>query len=234
MGLRGLFGSRHSSSTVLGSNYACFGVEGKDNFLGVCVFLSSGQGPRTVPLAEHGRLAVCPLPIPPEVSGVSQGSVAPCCCCPDCVSPTGLAGIRVGGLSRYPGPPQTLPTALPLARDCSTDIHITPAPTCPRWGGTAGQVGLLQGAVCASCLYPPQTLLPYTCSPPGPPSSPGRHLCPQPPWQRAPSVHCSHANPTALHRPLSPGVPEPLPAPSPLPRVPSAASLGMAACAWAA
>lgn len=79
-------GTERAFSTVLGSNHACIGVEGKDYFLGVCVFLSSGQGPRTVPLAEQDSLALCPFPVPPGVSGVSQGSVAPCCCCPDCVT----------------------------------------------------------------------------------------------------------------------------------------------------
>lgn len=135
MGLRGLFGSRHSSSTVLGSNYACFGVEGKDNFLGVCVFLSSGQGPRTVPLAEHGRLAVCPLPIPPEVSGVSQGSVAPCCCCPDCVSHTGLAGIRVGGPQLVPRAPSDPPHSPSLGQGLLHRYPHHPCTHLPQVGG---------------------------------------------------------------------------------------------------
>lgn len=233
MGLGGLFGSRHCSSTVLGSNHACIEVEGKDYFLGVYVFLSSGQGPRTVPLAEHGRLALCPLPIPPGVSGVSQGSVAPCCCCPDCVSPTGLAGIRVGGpqlVPRVPSDPPHTPTfgqGLLHRYPHHARTHLSQVGG-HSWSHRFGTGG-------CTCQLPvlSQTLLPYTCSPPGPPSSLGRHLCPQTPWQRAPSVHCFHPNPRAWHCLVSPGVLEPPPAPSPLPSVPSAASLGMAACAWA-
>lgn len=233
MGLRGLSGSRHCSSTVLGSNHACIGVEGKDYFLGVCVSLSSGQGPRTVPLAEQGRLAPCPLPIPPGVSGVSQGSVAPCCCCPDCVSPTGLAGVTAGGPQLVPRVPSDPPHGPTLGRGLP---HRYPHHPCTHFspvGGTAGRVGLVQGALPVSCLHPPQTPLPYTCSPSGPPSSLGRHLCLQPTWQRAPSVHCFHPNPTISRHPVSPGVPGPPPAPGPLPSVPSAASLGMAPCARA-
>lgn len=179
----------------------------------------------------QGRLALCPLLIPPRVSGVSQGSVAPCCCCPDCVTHSAGRCRSWGASAGTPGPLRPSPLPYPWPETAPQVPTSSLHPLAPGGGGTGGQVSLVQGAVPTSCQHPPQTLLPYTCSPPGPPSSLGRHLCPQPPWQRATSLHCFHPNPTASHRSVSPGVPEPLPAPSPLPSVPSAASLGMAPCA---
>lgn len=143
------------------------------------------------------------------------------------VSPAGLEGVGVGVLQLRSPPLRPSPLPYPWPQTAS-QVPTSPLHPLPPVGGTAGHVGLAQEAVPTSCQHPPQTLLSYTCSPPGPPSSLGRHLCPQPPWQRATSLHCFHPNPTASHRPVSPGVPEPLPAPSPLPSVPSAASLGMA------
>lgn len=110
---------------------------GKGFFSGrLRVFLSSGQGPGAVPTAEQGRVAPCPLPIPPGANGVLQGSAAPCrchrggACCRQ-----GWQASVLGTLGWCPGYPQTLPRAVPLAGGCPVGTPITPAAAPLQLGG---------------------------------------------------------------------------------------------------
>lgn len=143
-----------------------------------------------------------------------------------CMPPAGFAGVRAGGgLSWCPGPLRTLPKGPAFGWGLAHRYPHHPwicSP--PQMGGTSRSVGLVSGAVSASRLPPPQALLSCAHSPPGFPSFPGGHLCPQPLRRRAAFGHCLHPNPMAQCHPVPPRVPEPPPAPS----LPSPASLGMA------
>lgn len=206
MGARGPFGSRHGSSTVLGSNPAYPGAEGKDFFSG-CLYISEQQ-------AGHGHCAHGgagqggPMPSPSRgqwhVTG--QRGAAPL---PSgwCVLPVGFTRIRAGEpwlVPRVPpwDPPQGPALGWRLA--CRYPHPLPPASAPPWLGGTARHVGLVPGTVPAICLPPPQTLLPCAHSPPGPPSAWGGHLCPQP-LQRKPVFGCClHPNLTAQHHLVPP------------------------------
>lgn len=170
-----------------------------------------------------------PLPVPVGVSGVSRGSVAPgrCqqggVCCQHSWQMLGL-----GALSWCPASPTDPPQGLAFGWGLACGYPHHPCVRCPLAGGHSW-LRSFGACVPGSCLPPPQALLTSACSPPTAPSSPGWHLCPQPPRRRAAFGHCFHPPHTrALCHPPSSGVPGPVPAPSPLPSLPSPASLGMA------
>lgn len=104
------------------------------------------------------------------------------------------------------GTPRASPGPCPWL---GADPRVPPSPLhlLPTVGGTAGHVGLVQGSLPATCLPPPQTLLPAPTALQDPLLPWGRHLCPQPLQWRAGFGRCFHPNPTALCRPVPPDPP---------------------------
>lgn len=120
--------------------------------------------------------------------------------------PQGWQAPGLGGLSWHPGSPQTLPTALPLT---APQVPHHPCTHLPLVGGHSWSRRFGAGGSAHQLPAPSPNPAALHLQPSRTPFSLGRHLCPQPPWQRASSVHGFHPNPTASHHAVSPEVLEP-------------------------
>lgn len=148
------------------------------------------------------------------------------CCQGGACRQLGWQASVLGVLRWCPGSPPPLPRALPLAGDRPMGTPITPAANFPpQLQGTAAHESLMWEGVPASCLPPPQTLLPCTCSPPQ------DLLLPQ----AGSSAHSPHSGGQRLataHIPTpwlcAPRCPPGCQGPHQPPSLPSPASLGMA------
>lgn len=239
IGARGPFGSRHGSSTVLGSNPAYSGAEGKDFFSGRLRISEQQAGRGHCAHGGAGQGGPMPTPSPSRGQWHVTGQ------CGAVPLPSGWCMLPVGFTHVRAGEPWLVPRVLPRDplqgpalgwRLACRYPHPLPPGFAPPWlGGTARHVGLVPGTAPAICLPPPQALLPCAHSPPGPPFCLGRASLPTAPAAEA-SVWL--LPPSQPHSPVPPGFPPRVPGPPPahslLPSLPSPASLGMAPCARAA